>query len=46
MIATPGQSGNPLSPHFADLLARWRGFTWRVPGRAEPIATLTLTPAP
>ena len=21
MIATPGQSGNPLSPHFADLLS-------------------------
>jgi penicillin amidase len=46
MIATPGQSGNPLSPHFADLLARWRGFAWLVPGRAEPVATLTLAPAP
>ena len=26
MIAVPGQSGNPLSPHFADLLQRWRDF--------------------
>ncbi len=23
-IAAPGQSGNPLSPHAADMLARWR----------------------
>jgi penicillin amidase len=46
MIATPGQSGDPLSPHFANLLTRWRGFDWLVPGQAEAIATLTLTPAP
>ncbi|HKS88333.1 MAG TPA: penicillin acylase family protein, partial [Stellaceae bacterium] len=44
MIAAPGQSGNPLSPHFADLLERWRDFGWLMPGRAAPVATLTLTP--
>ncbi len=31
MIAT-GQSGNPLSPHYSDLLERWRD------GRYIPIA--------
>jgi penicillin amidase len=45
MIAVPGQSGNPLSPHFSDLLARWRQFDWLVPGRASAVATLTLEPA-
>ena len=45
MIVAPGQSGNPLSPHFADLLQRWRAFDWLVPGRADAIATLTLEPA-
>jgi penicillin amidase len=45
MIAVPGQSGNPLSPHFSDLVQRWRQFEWLVPGRAEPIATLTLEPS-
>jgi len=44
MIAVPGQSGNPLSPHFSDLLQRWRQFDWLVPGRAPPISTLTLAP--
>ena len=46
MIAVPGQSGNPLSPHFSDLLRRWRDFDYLVPGRALPVATLTLEPAP
>jgi len=45
MIAVPGQSGNPLSPHFADLLQRWRDFDYLVPGRAAAVATLTLEPA-
>jgi penicillin amidase len=45
MIAVPGQSGNPLSPHFADLLQRWRAFDYLVPGRAAAVATLTLEPA-
>ena len=44
MIAVPGQSGNPLSPHFSDLLQRWRDFTYLVPGRETPVATLTLEP--
>jgi len=46
MIAVPGQSGDPLSPHFSDLLQRWRQFDWLVPGRAPAVATLTLEPAP
>jgi penicillin amidase len=45
MIAVPGQSGNPLSPHYADLLTRWRGFDWLVPARATAASTLTLEPA-
>ena len=46
MIVVPGQSGNPLSTHFADLAERWRRFDWLMPGRARPVATLTLEPAP
>jgi penicillin amidase len=46
MIAVPGQSGNPLSSHFSDLLRRWRNFDYLVPGKAAPVATLTLEPAP
>jgi penicillin amidase len=45
MIAAPGQSGNPLSPHFSDLLRRWRNFDYLVPGKAAPVATVTLEPA-
>ncbi|HEX3954725.1 MAG TPA: penicillin acylase family protein [Stellaceae bacterium] len=45
MITVPGQSGNPLSPHFADLVQRWRQFDWLVPDKAAPVATLTLEPA-
>jgi penicillin amidase len=45
MIITPGQSGNPLSPHFADLLQRWRDFGWLLPGRAAAVSTLELVPA-
>jgi penicillin amidase len=44
MIAAPGQSGNPFSPHFGDLLRRWRQFDYLVPGRAAATATLTLEP--
>jgi len=46
MMIAPGQSGNPLSPHYADLLARWRAFNWLVPARGMAVASLTLTPAP
>jgi penicillin amidase len=45
MIVVPGQSGNPLSPHFSDLLLRWRQFDWLVPGRAVAASTLVLEPA-
>jgi penicillin amidase len=45
MIAAPGQSGNPLSPHFSDLMQRWREFRYLAPGRAAAVATLTLEPA-
>lgn len=44
MITVPGQSGNPLSPHFSDLLQRWRDFAWLVPGRAATVSTLVLVP--
>ena len=45
MITVPGQSGNPLSPHFSDLLQRWRDFDYLIPGRATAVATFTLEPA-
>ncbi len=45
MMVVPGQSGNPLSGHFRDLLRRWHDFAWLVPGRAKREATLTLEPA-
>ena len=45
MITVPGQSGNPLSPHFADLVGRWQKFDYLTPGRALAVATLTLEPA-
>jgi penicillin amidase len=44
MITAPGQSGNPFSPHFADLLTRWRRFDWLVPGQAPAVDTLVLEP--
>jgi penicillin amidase len=44
MMTVPGQSGNPLSRHYADLLMRWRQFDWLVPGRAAVTATLVLEP--
>jgi penicillin amidase len=45
MMATPGQSGNPLSVHFADLVRRWRDFDWMVPGRSAAVSILALVPA-
>ena len=44
MIATPGQSGDPLSAHYADLLRRWRDFDWLVPTRSAVVSTLVLVP--
>ena len=46
MIVVPGQSGNPLSRHFADLVGRWRNIEYLVPGRAAPAVTLVLEPQP
>ena len=44
-IAAPGQSGNPLSRHFRDMLRRWRdGDTITLPAHAEQAETLTLRP--
>jgi penicillin amidase len=45
MIVAPGQSGNPLSRHFADLLARWRNFGLLAPGNTAAVSTLDLVPA-
>ncbi|HTQ34167.1 MAG TPA: penicillin acylase family protein, partial [Stellaceae bacterium] len=45
MMIVPGQSGNPLSSHYTDLLARWRAFNWLVPSHAAATDTLTLAPA-
>jgi penicillin amidase len=44
MIATPGQSGDPLSAHYSDLVQRWRDFAWLVPGRSSAASTLVLVP--
>ncbi len=44
MIA-PGQSGNPLSPHYGDLMQPWRDFEWLRLGDA-PSAGSTLVLAP
>lgn len=46
MVVVPGQSGNPLSPHYSDLLGRWRNIEYLVPGRAAAVNTLVLEPAP
>jgi len=46
VMITPGQSGNPFSGHFADLLRRWRDFGWLAPSRSKAVATLVLAPAP
>jgi penicillin amidase len=46
MVIAPGQSGNPLSRHYDDLLSRWRAFDWLVPAKAPVQSTLTLAPAP
>ncbi len=45
MIIAPGQSGNPFSGHFADLLRRWRDFGLLTPARAAAASTLDLVPA-
>ena len=42
MIAVPGQSGNPLSRHYADLVERWRNVEYLVPGRAPAVSRVRL----
>jgi len=44
MMIAPGQSGNPFSSNYADLLRRWRAFDWLVPAKASAESTLTLVP--
>jgi penicillin G amidase len=44
MMTVPGQSGDPLSAHFADLRHRWRDFDWVVPGRSVVVSTFVLVP--
>jgi penicillin G amidase len=46
MMVAPGQSGNPHSGHFADLLQRWRDFALLTPGRSAAVETLVLVPEP
>jgi len=43
-MVVPGQSGNPLSAHYADLLRRWRDFEWLRLGPAATGDTLALVP--
>jgi penicillin G amidase len=44
MVITPGQSGNPLSPDYANLLQPWRDFSWLYPDHAAAVSTLELVP--
>jgi penicillin amidase len=43
-IVVPGQSGNPLSHHYADLLEPWRRFSWLRLGPDMAGDTLLLEP--
>jgi penicillin G amidase len=43
-MVVPGQSGNPLSSHYADLLKPWRDFEWLQPGRDRVVEMLVLEP--
>ena len=45
-IVAPGQSGNPLSPHYGDLVDDWReGRYLSLVRPDDPAHTLRLTPA-
>jgi penicillin G amidase len=44
MVITPGQSGNPLSPDYANLLQPWRDFGWLYPGHTATVSNLELVP--
>jgi len=43
-IVVPGQSGNPLSAHYADLLKPWQGFSWLRLAQDATGETLVLEP--
>ena len=43
-LMAPGQSENPLSPHYGDLMRPWRDFDWMRIGEARAVRTLELTP--
>jgi penicillin amidase len=43
-IVVPGQSGNPMSHHYADLLEPWRKFSWLRLGPDTEGETLLLEP--
>jgi acyl-homoserine lactone acylase PvdQ len=44
-LIVPGQSANPLSPHYSDLAYRWRDFAWLVLGSTPIVAVTHLLPA-
>jgi penicillin amidase len=43
-IVVPGQSGNPISAHYADMLEPWRRFSWLGLGTEVVGDTLLLEP--
>jgi penicillin amidase len=43
-LVPPGQSGNPLSPHYGDLMQSWRDFAWLGFGDDASGGTLLLSP--
>jgi penicillin G amidase len=45
-LITPGQSANPLSAHYGDLVQRWRDFRWLRPGVATSYVVTRFLPAP
>ena len=43
-MISPGQSGNPLSAHYGDLMQSWRDVTYLTLGNAAAAHTLVLAP--
>jgi penicillin amidase len=43
-MITPGESGNPLSAHYGDLMQAWRDFAWLRLGDGAAGGTLVLVP--
>jgi penicillin G amidase len=44
-LIAPGQSSNPLSPHYSDLAYRWRDFAWLTLGTTPIVSVTHLLPA-